>query len=588
MLGYTAFELRRLDVVEISHPDDRADTSASLVQLVDGKLSRYRREKRYVCKNGDVVRVQIGVSPVTDATGAVVSLIAQAVDVTARRESEARFRRLFESSPQGIAVVSHEGRVLQANPALGQILGYATEELEGLAFTDFTHPDDCASDVELYTKLMAGELAHYEIEKRFIRKDGGLVWGHVTVFALADSGNGPRLAIGILGDVTERRALEEQLRQSQRMEAIGQLAGGVAHDFNNLLTAVTSYCDLATDALADGGEPLLQASVDGIRSAADRGAEVTRQLLAFSRRQVLELTPLDLNAAVSDQVRFLRRLLGEDVEIRLALDPEVASVTMDPGQLTQVVMNLAVNARDAMADGGVLTIETHNVELDGAPTMTGILSGSYVLLAVSDTGCGMDGPTRSRIFEPFFTTKELGKGTGLGLPTVLGIVEQSGGRVSVYSEPGIGTTFKVYMPSGGSKLSTATAPVAATTATRPSGSGTILLVEDNDAVRRPLTRLLADLGYDVLAADGPEEAIAHAHGRTIDLLVTDVVMPGMNGRLLSEKLVAAQPSMRVLFMSGYTDDAVIARGVIEPGTAFLQKPFGADRLAQKIRELLDA
>jgi CheY-like chemotaxis protein len=199
----------------------------------------------------------------------------------------------------------------------------------------------------------------------------------------------------------------------------------------------------------------------------------------------------------------------------------------------------------------------------------------------------MDGPTRSRIFEPFFTTKELGKGTGLGLPTVLGIVEQSGGRVSVYSEPGVGTTFKVYMPIGGSKPS-ATAPVAVTTATRPSGSGTILLVEDNDAVRRPVTRLLADLGYDVLAANGPEEAITLAHGRTIDLLVTDVVMPGMNGRLLSEKLVAAQPSMRVLFMSGYTDDAVIARGVIEPGTAFLQKPFGADRLAQKVRELLDA
>jgi PAS domain S-box-containing protein len=587
MLGYTAFELRRLDVVEITHPDDRADTSASIVQLVEGKLSRYRREKRYICKNGDVVRVQLGVSPVTDSTGAVCSLIAHAVDVTARRESEARFRSLFDASPQGIAVVSHVGRVLQANPALGQILGYAADELEGLAFTDFTHPDDCALDVELYTKLMAGELAHYEIEKRYIRKDGALVWGHVTVFALPDPGNGPRLAIGILGDITERRALEEQLRQAQRMEAIGQLAGGVAHDFNNLLTAVTSYCDLATDALADGGEPLLQASVEGIRSAADRGAEVTRQLLAFSRRQVLELTPLDLNASVVDQVRFLQRLLGEDVEVRLALDPEVATVTMDPGQLTQVVMNLAVNARDAMADGGILTIETHNVDLEGAPTTTGVLSGPHVLLAVSDTGCGMDEPTRSRIFEPFFTTKELGKGTGLGLPTVLGIVEQSGGRVSVYSEPGVGTTFKVYMPIGGSKPS-ATAPVAVTTATRPSGSGTILLVEDNDAVRRPVTRLLADLGYDVLAANGPEEAITLAHGRTIDLLVTDVVMPGMNGRLLSEKLVAAQPSMRVLFMSGYTDDAVIARGVIEPGTAFLQKPFGADRLAQKVRELLDA
>jgi two-component system cell cycle sensor histidine kinase/response regulator CckA len=261
---------------------------------------------------------------------------------------------------------------------------------------------------------------------------------------------------------------------------------------------------------------------------------------------------------------------------------------MDPGQLTQVVMNLAVNARDAMADGGILTIETQNVDLDDALTTTGVVSGPHVLLAVSDTGCGMDEATQSRIFEPFFTTKELGKGTGLGLPTVLGIVEQSGGRVSVYSEPGIGTTFKVYMPSGGSKPSAASAPVAVETATRPSGSGTILLVEDNDAVRRPVARLLADLGYDVLQANGPEEALVLAQGRTLDLLVTDVVMPGMNGRLLSEKLVSAQPSMKVLFMSGYTDDAVIARGVIEPGTAFLQKPFGADRLAQKVRELLDA
>ena len=328
MLGYTEAELRRLDVVELTHPGDRVETAASLAQLVGGKLNRYRREKRYLCKNGDIIRAQIGVSPVTDSTGAVVSLIAQVIDVTARHdaetavhEGEERFRSLFESSPQGIAVVSDEGRVLQANSALGQILGYPIEELEGLAFTDFTHPDDCAADVELFTKLMAGELAHYEIEKRFIRKDGALVWGHVTAFALPNPGNGPRLAIGILGDITERRALEEQLRQSQRMEAIGQLAGGVAHDFNNLLTAVTSYCDLATGFLADGGDPLLQASVDGIRCAADRGADVTRQLLAFSRQQVLELRPLDLNAAVSDQVRFLQRLLGEDVEIRLAARP---------------------------------------------------------------------------------------------------------------------------------------------------------------------------------------------------------------------------------------------------------------------------
>ena len=716
LLGYSEGELQRLDVREITHPEDRADTSESLAQLADRAITRYRKEKRYICKNGDAVRVQIGVTPVADSTGTVVSLIAQVIDVTARRdaeaavhetellfraafddaatgmlltvaagrivranaafvdllgygveeleqmsvldithsadravtrehiermgrgevdrvvfekryvrndgsavwvqiatspvrddasgevtcfitqvvdltarrESEARFRRLFESSPQGIAVVSRDGRVLEANPALGQILGRTSDELVGLSFTDFTHPDDCAVDVGLYAQLMAGDLAHYELEKRYVRKDGAIVWGHVTVFALPDPGKGPRVAIGILSDITERHALEEQLRQSQRMEAIGQLAGGVAHDFNNLLTAVTSYCDLATDALSDGREPLIQASVEGIRSAADRAAEVTQQLLAFSRRQVLELAPLDLNAAITDQMRFLRRLLGEDVEIRLALDPDVPAVTMDRGQLTQVVMNLAVNARDAMPGGGILTIETQNVVLDRAPTTTGLLSGPHVLLAVSDTGCGMDEATCLRAFEPFFTTKDSGKGTGLGLPTVLGIVEQSGGRVSVYSEPDLGTTFKVYMPSGSSKPATPAAPVAPATAARPLGSGTILLVEDNDAVRRPVARLLADLGYDTVEADGPEQALALAEGRTLDLIVTDVVMPGMNGRQLSEKLMSAQPGVKVLYMSGYTDDAVIARGVIEPGTAFLQKPFGVDRLAQKIRELLDA
>jgi two-component system, cell cycle sensor histidine kinase and response regulator CckA len=581
-LGYARVDVIGLPLASIVAPEWRGQLrDATAVKLRWFQPTVYDLE--LVANDGATVSVEVSSWLIVDDDGPV-GVQAVCRDVT---ESNQRFRRLFESSPQGMAVVDQEGRVLEANPALGRTLGYGIDELTGLGFTEFTHPDDCAVDVEQYTKLMAGELSHYELEKRFIRKDGELVWGHITVFALPDPGARPRLAIGILGDITERRALEEQLRQSQRMEAIGQLAGGVAHDFNNLLAAVTSYCDLAEDALPERGDATVRASLEGIRGAADRAAEVTQQLLAFGRRQVLELRAIDLNAAVTDQMRLLRRLLGEDIEVRLVLEPELVPVTMDPGQLTQVVMNLAVNARDAMPGGGILTIETHNVDLDRAPTTTGIVSGPHVLLAVTDTGSGMEESTRVRAFEPFFTTKEPGKGTGLGLSTVLGIVEQSGGRVSVYSEPGLGTTFKVYMRSA-ARSTAETAPAPAATHARPSGSGTILLVEDNDAVRRPVARLLAELGYDVVPAEGPDQALALADGRALDLVLTDVVMPKMNGRQLAERLVASRPSLKVLYMSGYTDDAVIARGVIEPGTAFLQKPFGVDRLAQKIRELLDA
>ncbi len=562
----------------------RTRSSAS----VDGDLHRHVTEKRYLRKDGRPVWVQIAVSAVRGADGKVKCHVTQVVDLTARREFEQRFRLLFESSPHGMDIIDADGRMLQANSALLHMLGYEREELLALRFEDFTHPEDVSLDRALFDEMLAGERPHYELEKRCLHKDGGTVWVHLTSFALPDSRPTPRFAIGILEDVTERRQLEEQLRQSQRMEAIGRLAGGVAHDFNNLLTAITSYCDLAEDGREDpSGER--RTSIGGIRGAADRAAELTQQLLAFSRRQVLELTPLDVNAVVSEHAPMLQRLLGEDVAVVLSLDPDVATVTMDAGQLVQVLMNLAVNARDAMPDGGTLTIESENVELDCAPTTSGCVSGPHVLLAVSDTGSGIDAETQARMFEPFFTTKETGKGTGLGLSTVLGIVEQSGGRLSVYSEPGVGTTFKIYMPSlAGTARSDLEAPAAAGAGERPSGCERILLVEDNDAVRDPLAAVLADLGYDVIAAPGPEEALRLAAGAEIDLLVTDVVMPAMNGRQLAERLLPDHEGMHVLYISGYTDDAVIARGVIDPGTAFLQKPFGADRLALKIRELLDA
>jgi two-component system cell cycle sensor histidine kinase/response regulator CckA len=589
LLGYEQAELRRLDVVELTHPADRAETAAAVADILAGTVDSFAAEKRYLRKDGEAVWVQVSASPVRGRDGNVRCYVTQVVDLTERRAVEERFRLLFESSPHGMDIVDSNRKMLRANAALTRMLGYDRKELLELRFEDFTHPDDWRPDVDLFAEMVNGRRSYYELDKRLVRRDGQVIWAHLTSFALPDVGPTPRFIIGILEDITERRELEERLRQSQRMEAIGQLAGGVAHDFNNLLTAIVSYCDLAAGAIADDADARVAGSVRGIRAAADRAADLTRQLLAFSRRQVLELAAIDMNEIVADHAPMLRRLIGDDLDIRLELAPDASAVTMDAGQLVQVLVNLAVNARDAMPEGGTLTIETENVVLDRAPTTTGTISGPHVLLAVSDTGFGMDAATVARIFEPFFTTKEPGKGTGLGLATVLGIVEQSGGRVAVYSEPDVGTTVKVYLPSADAEAAQAPAvAVAAASSDRPVGRERILLVEDNDSVRGPIADVLADLGYGVLAAARPDDALEAADGEDVDLLVTDVVMPAMNGRQLAEALLADRPGMKVLYISGYTDDAVIAAGAIEPGVAFLQKPFGADRLAQKIRELLDA
>jgi len=386
----------------------------------------------------------------------------------------------------------------------------------------------------------------------------------------------------------DRTRLEEQLRQAHKMEAIGRLAGGIAHDFNNLLTVINGYSELVLNSL--GANLHARKNVEQIKKAGRRAATLTRQLLAFSRRQVLQLRVLDLNAVVTNFEAMLQPLIGEDILLEAVLQPGLGLVKVDPGQIEQIILNLTVNARDAMPEGGKLTIETANVELDEAYARrhVSVRPGPYVMLAISDTGCGMDAETQARIFEPFFTTKEHGKGTGLGLATVYGIVKQSGGNIWVYSEPGKGTTFKIYLPrvEGVAEGSEPAHPRSSILR----GSETILLVEDEDMVRSLAREILEAHGYAVSEARDSTEAlrVCHTHSGSIHLLVTDVVMPGMSGRELAARLGTIHPETKVLYMSGYTDDAVVRHGVLNAGLAFLQKPFTANAFLCKVREVLDS
>jgi len=410
----------------------------------------------------------------------------------------------------------------------------------------------------------------------------------IAVEALQGVADGIAVGIERKRAAEARANLEAQLLQAQKMEAVGRLAGGVAHDFNNLLTAILGYGNMVLSNLKEE-DPLL-AKVREIVKAGERAASLTKQLLAFSRKQVLQVKILDLNAAVADMEKMLHRVIGEDIELSAVVQDGLGQVRADPSQIEQVLLNLAVNARDAMPDGGRLTIETANVELKrpGLPSTPTIPSGRYVLLAMSDTGVGMDAEVRSHIFEPFFTTKEQGKGTGLGLATVYGIVQQSEGHIGVESEPGVGTRFEIYLPRVDHEFVTQTE--TAIVGPLPRGGETILLVEDEQSVRDLAREVLESQGYTVLESASGASSLELAEGlmRPIDLLVTDVVMPGMGGRVLWENFARLQPNARVLFMSGYTDDAVLRHGILEPGVAFLQKPFTPGELVRKVREVLDS
>ena len=506
-------------------------------------------------------------------------------------ESEERFRAAAEHGFDAILETDGGGRLLWGSPNTEFVLGVAAAALEGRALTELVHAEDRGAAAKAFRRGAASGNPAQSVF-RFGPAEGPWRW-------LEANGKTYRNAAGeirrilVARDVTDRKRdelqrvrLEDQLRHSQKMEAVGRLAGGVAHDFNNLLTAISGYAHLVLDKLARNHRA--RGDVEEIRDAAERAATLTRQLLAFSRRQLLQPRILDLRGVLADLQKMLRRIIGEDIRLTTRLGPEPARVHADRGQVEQVILNLAVNARDAMPEGGILTLETAQVVLDAtyARTHLGVKSGRYVLLAVSDSGCGMDEEVRRRAFEPFFTTKEEGKGTGLGLSTVYGIVQQSGGTIWVYSEEGHGTTFKVYLPLV--EVEAEPTPPPPPAELELAGHGTILVVEDEPAVRRLAARILRDHGYEVLEAADPDAAreIFAAHGTTIDLVVTDVVMPGSLGPALVAELRAARPELPALYTSGYTEGAVFEREVLEPGAPFLQKPFLPEAFARAVAELL--
>jgi PAS domain S-box-containing protein len=595
MLGYTPEELVGREMHSVVH---HHRTGGILYPLEECPIYAAFREGRGVRVEDELFWRKDGLAfPVSytsypAAEGGFRGAVVTFLDVTERRQAEAALRlrdRAIRAVAQGILITDAtqpDNPIIYASPGFERLTGYTAAEVVGrnCRFLQGTDSDRQAV-ARVREAVQDGEPCVVEVLN--YRKDGTPFWNELSISPVRDEAGRLTHFVGVQADVTARRRLEEQYRQAQKMEAIGQLAGGIAHDFNNLLTIINGYADLLLQSLPPA-DPSRELLVE-IHRAGERSAGLTRQLLAFSRRQVLTPRVLDLNAVVADTEKMLRRVIGEDVRLATAPGIGLWPVRSDSGQVEQVLLNLAVNARDAMPTGGRLTIETRNVELDEgyAVAHPGARPGPHVLLAVSDTGCGMSDEVKARIFEPFFTTKGAGKGTGLGLATVHGIVTQSGGHVGVYSEVGVGTTFKVYLPRAEGLVARSKGRVG--TPTPPRGTETVLLVEDDPGVRALSRHILAGCGYTVLeAGDGDEaERVASRHVGPIHLLMTDVVMPGQGGQAVAKRLLEQHPNLKVLYVSGYTDDAVVRHGVLHDQVNFLQKPFTSAALAWRVREALD-
>ena len=509
------------------------------------------------------------------------------------RASEEKYRTLMESSLDSIIMLDTERRIVSCNQGFCNLLGYNRDEVEGKSVRLIHVSDKTFNSFGEYAYPILKKEGSLRDELDLVRKDGVIITVEFVMSAIRSSDGSVSGYLSIARDITERKraeqekqALQEQLRQSQKMEAIGLLSGGIAHDFNNMLTIISGSAQLSMMDLQEG-DPL-RANLEEIKKASDRAADLTRQLLAFSRKQILEMKVVDLNEVLQRMDKMLRRLIGENIQLKIIAAEPLGKVKVDYGQIEQVIINLCINARDAMPEGGNLTIETANVELDEeyARKHIAVQQGPYVMLAISDTGGGMTPEVKERIFEPFFTTKEMGKGTGLGLSTVYGIVKQSGGNIWVYSEPDQGTTFKIYLPRVEGPLEEIEEEVVGEL---PRGHETILVVEDEEPVRRLAMRVLKGQGYRVLEAEDGDKAFMFCEKfkEPIHLILTDVVMPGLSGRKLAERLQQIHPEAKVLYMSGYTDNAIAHHGILEPGINFIQKPFTVGSLSRKVREVLD-
>jgi PAS domain S-box-containing protein len=596
-LGFDLAEARSGDIFSKLYPDP-ADEQR--VRDSIGAPTGVWTDFRTRTKSGTIIDTIWANAPLGDGQWLGIGM-----DVTERKRSEERYRAFIAQSSEGVSrleidppvpitlpedeqidCVYERTRIDECNDAMARMYGFnEAADLVGTRLAELHDVNDPANREQIRSFIRAGyRLSDSETRER--ARDGRPRVFLNNVVGFVEDGHLVRVW-GTQRDVTDQRHLEEQFRQSQKMEAVGQLAGGIAHDFNNLLTAILGNTQLLLRDLPPGDTK--RQDVEEIRKASERAASLTRQLLAYSRRQMMQPEVLDLNVVVADMDRMLRRLIGEHIDLVTVLAPELGRVRADPNQIEQVIVNLAVNARDAMPDGGRLTIETGNVELDEsfAQAHLGAVPGAYAMVAVTDTGAGMDATVRAHLFEPFFTTKDVGKGTGLGLATVYGIVKQSDGYISVYSEPGRGSSFKVYLP----RIQVPQSASSPSGKDRPErGTETILVVEDEAAVLALSRRALEMQGYLVLAAADPADAmrVVERHGGMIHLLLTDVVMPGLSGRELADRLVARRPGLRVLYMSGYPGDAVVQHGALPIGSAFLQKPFSPDGLARKVRDVLDS
>jgi PAS domain S-box-containing protein len=587
--GYSAEEIVGQPIFILSPEDRQEETRQILESVSKGKSLEYFETVR-LSKEGRLIDVSLTISPIRNSEGEIIGASAIGRDVTeskrmeeALRQSEQDYHGLFDSAHDALLILSPEDEiVLDVNRRACEIYGFTKSEFIGLSLESLTK-DVAGNKEKIKQTLEKKEFHSFETVQR--RKDGSEIYLETNAAVVNYKG---REAILIINrDITERKLLEDQFRQSQKMEAVGRLAGGIAHDFNNLLTAIIGYSQLALRGI-QADNPLLN-NFEEIEKAGKRAATLTNKMLAFSRKQVIQPRVLNLNQVIADIEKMLGRLIGEDIEIAMFLSDRLWLVKADIGQFEQLLMNLVVNARDAMPQGGKLTIETNNVTLDEtyARHHLNVTPGDYMMLAVSDTGIGMDAATLSHIFEPFFTTKAAGKGTGLGLSTVYGIVNQNGGHIWVYSEPGHGTTFKVYFPrvkGGVESVEQAESP-----ADSVQGKETLMVVEDEDAVRNLVCQILRLRGYKVLEASNGVDALLllEQQSEPIHLIITDVIMPFMSGREFADKAIHKYKDIKVLFMSGYTDEAILPHGVLNSGAAFIQKPFTTATLAQKVRDLLD-